>query len=315
MNQPIEGRKVFGIGLNKTGTTSLGEGLNALGIKTIHYPFKKRIHEELTAGNYRLSILNSYQGIVDTPVAPYYAQLDREYPGSKFILTVRNPEAWLRSIEAHWLVMRQWCERDPQFGRFTDFISAAVYGCIEFNRDRFLYAYETHEKNARAYFQSRPNDFLVMDICQGDGWEPLCPFLGLEVPPFPFPHSNRGKDRDTTREWIEQFDLARADLAQLLGEQEQPILIDDGKVGDSVLPGGVAIPFPQSHGIYMGPPESDEKALHQLQHLQSQGAKYVVFTWEAFWWFHHYPQLSSYLQSRHRCLMRNDRVVVYELTA
>lgn len=315
MNQPIEGRKAFGIGLNKTGTTSLGEALNGLGIKTIHYPFKRAIHQELMAGNYRLSILDSYQGIVDTPVAPYYPQLDREYPGSKFILTLRDPESWLRSIEAHWPVMRQWCERDPQFGRFTDFISAAVYGCIEFNRDRFLYAYENHERNVREYFQGRPDDFLVMDICRGDAWEPLCPFLGVEIPPFPFPHSNRGKNRDNAREWIKQFDLARQDLAQVLKEQDQPILIDDGKVGDSILPGGAAIPFPQSNGVYAGLPADDETALRELKQLQSEGARHVVFTWASFWWFQYYPQLNNYLLSGHRCLLRNERVVVYELTA
>ena len=315
MNQPLSGKKVFGLGLNKTGTTSLGKALNLLGIKTIHYPFKQATYDELRAGNYRLSILNSYQGIVDTPVAPYYPQLDREYPGSKFIFTVREPESWLRSIEAHWPVMRQWCERDPQFGRFTDFISAAVYGCIEYHRDRFLYAYETHERNVLHYFRNRPEDLLVMDVCRGDGWESLCPFLGLETPADLFPHSNRGKDRDRAREWIKLFDLARTDLATILNREAQAILIDEGKVGESVLPAGVAIPFPEANGCYAGLPASDESALCEMKTWQSRGARYVVFTWVSFWWLEHYPQLKNYLQSAHRCLLQNDRVVVYELTA
>ena len=80
-----------------------------------------------------------------------------------------------------------------------------------------------------------------------------------------------------------------------------------------MLPGGVGIPFPQSNGLYIGPPASDEQALEELQHWQSRGARYVVFTWEAFWWFEHYPQLNHYLQSRHPCLIKNERVVVYDL--
>ncbi|HEX8335676.1 MAG TPA: sulfotransferase [Pyrinomonadaceae bacterium] len=32
---------------------------------------------------------------------------------------------------------------------------------------------------------------LVMDITAGDGWEVLCPFLGVEIPDRPFPHENR----------------------------------------------------------------------------------------------------------------------------
>lgn len=313
MNPPIEGRKVFGIGLNKTGTTSLGEALNRLGIKTIHYPFKKPIYDELRGGNFELSILRSYQGIVDTPVAPYYAHLDRTYPGSKFILTVREPESWLRSIAAHWPVMRQWCEREPQFGRFTDFISAVVYGCIEYDRDRFLYAYQTHERNVREYFRNRPDDFLIMDVCSGDGWDQLCPFLGLDVPEFSFPHSNRGKDRDATRRWIETFDRARNDLAQVLSADDRLILVDDGKVGESLAPGGVAMSFPETGGAYAGPPAGDSEAVEELQRLHATGARFVVFTWESFWWFDSYPQFHKHLQSRHRCLLSNDRVVVYEL--
>lgn len=316
MNQPIDGRKIFGIGLNKTGTTSLGEGLNRLGIKTIHYPFKKQIYDELTGGNFRLSILERYQGIVDTPVAPYYAQLDRAYPGSKFILTLREPESWLRSIAAHWPVMRQWCDREPQFRRFTDFISAVVYGCIEFNHDRFLYAYETHERNVREYFRGREDDdLLVMTICDGDGWQQLCPFLGVDVPEFEFPHSNKGKDRDSTRKWISLFDRARDDLATLVGNADSVVLVDDGKVGESVTPAGVAMSFPQSDGIYSGPPGRDEEAVEQLQSLHAKGARYVVFTWDSFWWFDSYPQFYRYLNTTHRCLLSNERVVVYELNA
>lgn len=315
MIQPIDGRKVFGIGLNKTGTTSLGVALNRVGIKTIHYPFKKAIYDELTGGNFQLSILNSYQGIVDTPVAPYYAQLDQFYPDSKFVLTLRDPESWLRSIEAHWTVMRQWCEREPQFRRFTDFISAVVYGCIEFNRDRFVYAYQTHERNVREYFRDRPDDLLIMDICQGDGWDELCPFLGIDVPGFSFPHSNKGKDRDATRKWISMFDLAREDLAALVGKADSILLVDDGKVGESIAPGGVTHPFPQVEGIYAGPPAQDEEAVRQLQSLHHQGARFVVFTWESFWWFDSYPQFHNYLNSTHHCLLSNERVVVYELTA
>ena len=41
------------------------------------------------------------------------------------------------------------------------------------------------------YFRDRPKDLLVLDVCGGDGWEPLCAFLGLEPPRHAFPHFNR----------------------------------------------------------------------------------------------------------------------------
>src|SRR5688572_13581789 len=99
----LEGhQKVFGLGLSKTGTTSLGGALNLLGIETIHYPHDQKTYHDLRNGNYRLSILEEYQGAVDIPVAPYYAQLDTIYPDSKFILTVRDKDSWLTSAEVHW---------------------------------------------------------------------------------------------------------------------------------------------------------------------------------------------------------------------
>lgn len=315
MNPPLGQAKVFGVGLNKTGTTSLEAALNLLGIRTIHYPFKRATYEELTSGCYRLSIMESYQAAVDTSVAPFYPQLDREYSGSRFVLTHRDPESWLRSIEAHWPVMRQWCEREPQFGRFTDFISAVVYGSIGFDRDRFLYAYETHDRNVREYFRDRPNDLLVMDICNGDGWETLCPFLGMDIPPIPFPHSNRGRDRDATVRWIERFDGARTDLAAVVPDGASLILIDDGKVGPSVVPGARVLPYPPYEGQNQGLPESGDEAVTGLRSLHECGVDVVVLTWESFWWLDHYPQLASHLQSRYRCLLKNDRVAVYKLTA
>jgi hypothetical protein len=70
MNNLKGHQKVFGLGLSKTGTSSLAEALNILGIRTIHYLYDRKSFDDLRNGNYRLSILEEYQGIVDIPVAP-----------------------------------------------------------------------------------------------------------------------------------------------------------------------------------------------------------------------------------------------------
>jgi len=46
-------QKVFGLGLSKTGTSSLGQALNMLGVKTIDYPHDEKTYEELTGGKYK----------------------------------------------------------------------------------------------------------------------------------------------------------------------------------------------------------------------------------------------------------------------
>src|SRR6266498_5883945 len=140
--------KIFGIGLSKTGTTSLSSALNALGIKTVHFPCDDRTYTQVTGGDLRLSILKTCQGIADITVAPYYPQLSALYPGSKFILTVREKSTWLESMEAHWRLMLEWCRRDAPFQRFTNFMTAAVYGVLHFNAERFSYVYDLHYRNA-----------------------------------------------------------------------------------------------------------------------------------------------------------------------
>jgi hypothetical protein len=177
--------KVFGIGLSRTGTYSLTTALNALGIPTRHFPNDPITQEELKTGRYRLSVLDEVQALTDIPIAPFYPQLDRAFPGSRFILTTRETESWLASYENHY---RMYVEH--QRDEFDDFVFACVYGCLHFNAERFRDVKERHEAEVRRYFADRPRDLLVLDVA-GATWEPLCEFLGLPVPDEPYPHDNR----------------------------------------------------------------------------------------------------------------------------
>jgi hypothetical protein len=129
----------------------------------------------------------------DTPVAPFYAQLDRAWPGSKFILTVRDKDTWLRSVEAHWrLLAAVRTTMNARVREYVDFINACTYGCLDFSPERFSHAYDLHVRNVQEYFASRPDDLLVLKICEGEAWAELCGFLGLPTPTdIPFPHANR----------------------------------------------------------------------------------------------------------------------------
>jgi sulfotransferase family protein len=186
--------KIFGIGLSRTGTLSLTKALTTLGFKTKHYPNDKATQDELRRGSYRLSLLNEVQALTDIPVSPYYAQFDRLYPGSRFILTTRATDAWLTSIENHFrLYVEQ--RRDD----FDDFVCACVYGTLHFSADRFRYVKELHEANVRRYFADRAGDLLVLNIAEGDDWKVLCDFLETPIPSEPFPHENIKRSRPATR--------------------------------------------------------------------------------------------------------------------
>lgn len=208
--------KIFGIGLSHTGTNSLTAALNLLGIKTIHWPVDRQTYLELSSGNYRLSLLEHYQCITDITTVPFYPQFDRVYPGSKFILTFREKESWLRrmrEINAGWkkyghknFIMKygqrfieDW--RFYKLGSFKsvfsrmlhdeaiEFTRVATYGGLYFlDEERLSYVYDTHHKNVLEYFKDRTQDLLVIKITGGEGWDVLCPFVGKPVPSVAFPN-------------------------------------------------------------------------------------------------------------------------------
>jgi hypothetical protein len=184
--------KIFGIGLNKTGTNSLNEALKILGFRAIHYPNDEITYSELSMGCFKLSIMNHYDAATDLSIAGYYAELDREFPDSKFILTVRNKQEWLRSVHNHWIHNQYLYESNSESNhrhKFGKFITLAVFGCYQFNAERFSRVYDLHCKNVIDYFG---NNVLVYNICGREGWEPLCKFLNMDVPNSSFPYLNKG---------------------------------------------------------------------------------------------------------------------------
>lgn len=182
--------KVFCIGFQKTGTTSLHAALTALGYRTSAVVGRDWTAERLAAEGAALCIrtMKEFDAAEDMPWPIFFRELDEAFPASKFILTVRDAERWFSSIERH-------------FGANSDELQAFVYGrnaaAPVGNRARYLDVYAQHERAVRAHFADRPNDLLVMDLERGDGWPELCGFLGAPVPAGPFPVKNRSGVRKT----------------------------------------------------------------------------------------------------------------------
>jgi hypothetical protein len=187
--------RVFGIGMHKTGTVSLHEALGRLGLDSAHWVgpwWARAIYEEVMVGSGRSKTLERSYALSDLPLALIFRQLDVAYPGSKFILTMRNETDWLMSVETHWSEANEWhgtWKRDC----FTNRCHSLLYGRASFDRETMRARYWRHNFEVLEYFKDRPEDLLVLNIDSKLKWPPLCHFLGLPVPDVPYPHFNRSR--------------------------------------------------------------------------------------------------------------------------
>ncbi len=206
-----KGLKVIGAGFGRTGTMSLKAALEELGfspcyhmIEVFERPADIAMWETAAMGkpiDWK-ALFADYQATVDWPSCAFYKELMNVYPDAKVLLTVRNPESWYESAMSTIFQMRT--KRPPiseqiraripdmqQFGRmFNAIIRDRTFGGNYEDKDHAIAVFEQH--NAEVRQQVPPEKLLVYEV--KEGWEPLCAFLGVEIPRGkPFPHLN---DRD-----------------------------------------------------------------------------------------------------------------------
>lgn len=175
--------KIFGLGLSRTGTTSLHAALVLLGKSSIHYPSEAARH--WLAGDFSNDYLADFEACLDLPTPVYFRELDNAYPGSLFILTVRNEKEWLESVEKF---LKSTTPPNKKT-HFRDMIRLTVYGTFYFHKERFRRVFNEHNDAVKKYFLNRPDKLMVMDITSGDEWSKLTAFLGInKIPEISFPN-------------------------------------------------------------------------------------------------------------------------------
>jgi Sulfotransferase domain len=169
--------KVFGIGLGRTGTTSLTVALEELGLTAQHFPQS-------------YDAVSKNDGLTDTSIALGYKYLDFMFPDARFILTVRPIDRWLASIEAFFSELANFTIHD-RYHR----LHKSLYGTSVFDERRMREAYLRHQEDVADHFRGR-SCLLTLDVTSGDPYQALADFLGVDAPDSPFPHLN---DRDWMR--------------------------------------------------------------------------------------------------------------------
>jgi len=189
--------RVFGIGWHKTATTSLDGALEILGYNSWHWSqldelrpaqAARMIWREMKHG--RSETLERRQALSDFPIPLLFRELDEAYPGSKFILTVRNARDWLHAAARHFSTKFNPCRADWHLDPFTNKAHQIAYGRQDFEPDVFVDRYLRHNREVMDHFAGRDDQLLVMDMDKSPGWEKLCAFLGKPVPDEPYPFLN-----------------------------------------------------------------------------------------------------------------------------
>jgi hypothetical protein len=176
--------RIFGIGLNKTGTSSFDAAMRILGFESLHWggpPVRHRIEAALEAGAPLLSNLDQrFDAFSDIVVlSKNFALLDEQYPGSRFVLTVRPIDAWIDSRRRHVEQNRRRLAAGTYDGTF-----------LVVDEEAWRQEWFEHVTQVRDYFEGR-DDLLEVDLTSTPGWSPLCRFLQVPEPDAAFPWANR----------------------------------------------------------------------------------------------------------------------------
>ncbi|WP_420862173.1 sulfotransferase family protein [Algirhabdus cladophorae] len=181
---------IFGIGLSKTGTTSLNDALEVLGYKPFHLPPIAHVEAGQIVSQWPTWVYK-YNALTDLTVAVLHRELAQEFPNARFIYTRRDMASWLNSCRRH--MSQELADmRVVQKQTYLNDLSDAFYGSHIYNEASYRAAYERHEADVMAQHSGNAN-FMDYDLIGGEGWEPLCAFLGKSTPSAPFPVANKGR--------------------------------------------------------------------------------------------------------------------------
>jgi hypothetical protein len=220
---PPEGLKVIHAGLWRTGTMSISRAYERLGYSVHHVsttnptktpwvfvehaaeakwpsvpgvkagrPLPTRAEWDATWGQY---------DILTDLVAPFVPELIALYPEAKVVIVQRDFDAWWKSMQD--TILPTFLE-EPR-ASIERFLGSALFGIRGGHAMRVILLgffdvktkADITKEIARAKFDAYYSRVRAMvpperrlEYRLGDGWEPLCDFLGKGVPDEPFPRLN-----------------------------------------------------------------------------------------------------------------------------
>lgn len=199
--------KVFCVGRNKTGTTSLNRALSEFGFQMGNQHTAELFLNDYAIRNWKpiLAYCETAQAFQDAPFSwpDTWKVLIDEYPNAKYILTIRPEESWYDSItKSHSKLFAQ----GKRIPTKNDLINAkfkypgylwdsnrAVWKTPEndpYNKEMLIANFRKHNEDVINYFDEKSN-FLCIDVSKTDSYKKLSKFLNIQPLHDTFPHLNK----------------------------------------------------------------------------------------------------------------------------
>ncbi|KAJ5707867.1 P-loop containing nucleoside triphosphate hydrolase protein [Penicillium malachiteum] len=214
--------EVLILGLPRTGTQSLAEALTLLGYGKVYHmkdEFIRGDHsfwsramdvkyaglgQPVTREDFDEIFGGEYKAMSDYPAAMFPDELIAAYPSAKVILSTRDEDGWVKSMEdtlLHvWNAEKEASQRESETANDSAPVDPRRLARNEMVRKIQAYAWNDHfEAYGRELFrehnehvcrlmETRNEEFLEYRVAEG--WEPLCRLLGKEIPGQAFPRKD-----------------------------------------------------------------------------------------------------------------------------
>lgn len=202
-----DSQRVFCVGFNKTGTTSLARALRDLGFCVGDQRRAERLIDAWAVRDFRpiIRYCRGAEAFQDIPFSlPYTFQaLDMAFPGSRFVLSVRDSaDQWYRSLTRFHAKM--FGGGMPPIRGQLESASYCEKGWIwkvnrlrwptpeddPYNEAILKGSYLSHIQDVREYFKNR-GDLLVINVAEPGSYREMCQFLGRDPLYESFPWENQ----------------------------------------------------------------------------------------------------------------------------
>ena len=204
--------KVFCIGMNKTGTTTMLKTFKKLNFRVAPQIKQEQDIGDINSSNQHVKIKKfcwKYNFFQDLPFSQgnFYQKIDQIFPKSKYILTVRDSEKWFESLcnfhliyfrkmgmnfknitevkkehikKFNWIKEGYYYNYTKQFwiSEFKD--NQVIYDWnLLYDKDHYIYVYEKRNEEIQKYFQKKKEDLLIFNVSENKDILKILDFLNM----------------------------------------------------------------------------------------------------------------------------------------